>query len=923
MKSIIPALFLLISYSGYSQSNIYGNLLNFNGSLLSANGHYVEVLDNSNLDFNASQSFSIQFWINPKNLTTTAGESHGIVTKKTISGKGYGIFWEVTSTTNKFKFKLNDGSAFTLSSPNITSINTNGWLHITAVLQRDANGTADSVWMYFDGEEVAKDEVTTIDDVSNGKNLYLMRSASTGTSELTGGGYLDEVRIWNTALTERQVRRTYNEPIKKGTADLVRTTETDRFTALLWSSLVVYHDMEDPLSGYDIFDKSDNSNHGGLFEGPSVTKCAASPCGPSFIIPPSGEKPPTYICITTGNWSAHSTWAGGQVPFDGNKTTVYVKDGAVLTVDVAIAKCNTIVVEDGGTLISDPLTSLQITKHFDVDGTYQTNDGGNIVFDEVGDHTIDGSGSGTLDFFNLELYQNSQLQVNAPINIYGVLIHEDGRVRTGDQITIKSNRTNLNHPYGLIAPITVVGAAPDVVGLIKMELELSSTSSGWRQMAFPFSGDFSDLSGMTLNLNSAPQADQNVFYWDYLADGSIPANNVGWTSPTAISNQTRAYSIYLDDGDFAFTNPITFEGEYNPGDKVYPLSYLNDPGNGILPGQSGYENGVGWNFIPNLFPSLLNTSEMTTDNLLAYKNIHIWDANVQQYKAFTDNPGNAIIAYNNQGTSLAELSSGGIMPFQGFWVKTTDASETSFTLKNDWRGISFLNLSPQQSLKAKNSFQIDVFSDVDSAWDGALVAFDENASLDFKNEEDVYKIISPSNVPSVYIETSNVFASVHTTKNVEQKIKLHFSPNPLDEHGRHHIHLSQDYSLGNCSILLEDLITGEFVNLKKEDYSFQGYPGNSARFTIHYYPNRINIQEIVNPQIMAFNNNEGVLIRFKNIQSLKANVLIINTMGQIIFEAANVSTQEDFIVPISSFNWQTYIVRVVTSDLTTTTKLVR
>ena len=149
MKSIIPALFLLISYSGYSQSNIYGNLLNFNGSLLSANGHYVEVLDNSNLDFNASQSFSIQFWINPKNLTTTAGESHGIVTKKTISGKGYGIFWEVTSTTNKFKFKLNDGSAFTLSSPNITSINTNGWLHITAVLQRDANGTADSVWMYF------------------------------------------------------------------------------------------------------------------------------------------------------------------------------------------------------------------------------------------------------------------------------------------------------------------------------------------------------------------------------------------------------------------------------------------------------------------------------------------------------------------------------------------------------------------------------------------------------------------------------------------------------------------------------------------------------------------------------------------------------------------------------------------------------
>ena len=927
MKSIINLLLIVSSVYGYSQSNVYGKALNFNGNLLSSDGEYIEIQDDPSLDFDASQSFSIQFWINPKNLTTTAGESHGIVTKKTKTGIGYGVFWEVTGSLSTFKFKVNDGSSLTLSGPDFTAINTYGWLHISAVMQRDANGSNDSVWLYFDGEEVAKDEVTTIDDLSNTQDVYLMRSASSGASELTGGGYLDEVRIWNTALTERQVRRTYNEPIYEGSAlNLVRTTETNRFTTLLWSSLVMYHDMEDTPGTFTILDKSQNTNNGGFYQGPSGVLCSVAGCGPSFLIPPVGEKPPTYICLTTGNWSAPSTWAGGQVPINGDKTTVYVKDGAILTIDpigtpLVPYKIKEMNVEEGGTLISDKLSVLQITKYFDIDGTYTNNDGGIILFDEVGDHVIDGIG--ILEFYNLSLFQNSQLQVNVPIDIYGVLIHEDGRIRTGDQITIKSNKANKDNPYGLIARSSV--GDPDVVGLIKMELELSNADAGWRQMAFPFSGDFTDFAGLTLNLNSAPQADQNVFYWDNLADGSIPANNAGWTSPSALSNQIRAYSIYLDNNNFAFTNPITFEGEYNPGDKVYPLTYLNDPGNGILSGQPGYENGVGWNFIPNLFPSLLNTDEMTADNLLQYKNIHVWDANVQQYKAFTDDPSNSavIIPYNNQGTDLAELSSAGIMPFQGFWVKTTDNSETFFTLQNDWRGISFSNLNPQQSLKAKHSFQIDVFSDLDSTWDGALVVFEDNASQEFKNEEDVYKLMSPGNVPSIYIETSNVFASIHSTENVEQNIKLHFKPNPLDKKGWHHIHLSQDHTQSNSSIVLEDLITGEFINLKKEDYSFKNYSGNSSRFNIHYFPNGKNVQELLSPQIIAFGTQDGIEVRFKNIQSLRANILIINTMGQVVFEAANISTQENYVIPVSNENKQALIVRVVTSELTQSVKVIR
>lgn len=925
MKYIFTSILLTLGVISYSQSDVFGQILDFDGGDLSVDGDYVEIDDDPTLNFDGSSSFSIQFRMYPRTFLTAAGTKQGLVTKKTQTGPGYGVFWEVTASTSRIVFELNDGvNTVRVESSDIPNINVIRWTNVSAVVERDANGINDSIWLYIDGEVVDKKESGVIGSVSNTDKVYLMRSAA-DPSQTNAGGYLDDIRIWNTALTERQVRRIYNEPIYEGlTLGLVRTVVTDRFTTLLWSSLMMYLDIEDPLGTFVVFDKSLNSNDGGFYEGPSGVLCSTSGCGPAFIIPPVGEKPPNFTCNSTGDWSSPSTWVGGVVPTNSDRTTVFVLDGAELTIDpLTIYKVKEINVAEGGTLISDKNSLLQITKYFDIDGTYKTNDGGAILFDEVGNHTIDGSGTGTLDFFNLTLFQNSQLQINVPVNVFGVFAHVNGRVRTGDQMTIKSNVSNTDEPYGRIAASSV--GAPDVVGLIKMELELTSTNAGWRQMAFPFSGNFGNFQGLTLNLNNTLQAEQNVFYWDNNADLSIPANNAGWTSPSATSNQVRAYSIYLDENNFSFTNPITFEGEYNPGDKVYPLTYLNDPGSGVLAGQPGYENGVGWNFIPNLYPSLLDADEMTTNNPLQYKNIHIWDAKVQQYKSFVENPGTSenIIPYNNAGRDAAELSAGGIMPFQGFWVKTTDNTETSFTLQNSWRGVSFSNLNPQQSLKRRTGFQLNVFSAADSTWDGALISFDETADSGFEVDKDVYKLISQGDVPSLSFDLGNALASINRINNTEQHTKLNFRPSPSKEDGTYHFHLNHDYTSSGSSIYLEDLFTGVFTDLKESDYSFKNYGNPSERFKLHYYPLGKPLFELQTQKITSYANEVGIVVRFDNISNARAKVLISNVIGQEVYRSNNVSTEEDFIYPVDENTPLTYIVTVITNDATVSTKIVR
>ena len=881
---ILPC-FLLWQANG--QTIIFNQYLAFNGADVSINGNFIDIADDPSLNFNAATGFTVQFWLNPINLQTANGTLQGLVTKKTKTGLGYGVFWRVNSTGGRIQIALNSGFSRTISSHYITGINSIGWVHITMVVERNSAPAEDTAYLYFNGSLEVKDNIPTIGDVSNTRPMRLMNYAL-NTSDFCAGGRLDEVRIWNVALTEKQIQRLYNEPIES-IGGVVHGKISGRKTALLWNNLVGYWDMEDPLGGVAITDKSNHTNHGVFYEGSSGIACGPAPttCGPSLEPGAIGVSPSTFVATATGNWSDAATWGGAGVP-NASRDIIFIDDGVTVTLDGNF-ECEDVTIKTGGTLISQSGPALSVNKFFDVDGTFNSNFG-TIRFTGRGDHQIYGE-SNTIEFFNFEMAQsNSQIQVNSPIRINGILYHTNGRIRTEDNITLAGNTGNPSLPYAMIDP----SGNPDIVGLILMEKELSNTNTGWRQICMPLAGVVNGVNmgfnGLPLNTTgSANAAIPNVFYWDNNSDvGGVPANNVGWTQSNDNDDETKPLTVFLKNPSFPFTTSFSFTGTYNPGDHNYPITYYNDPNNPVANGQPGYENGVGWNFIPNPYPSLLVGNAMLAGNPLAYKNIHFWDANTQQYKAFAS-VSSSIIPYGNTGQS-ASSGFASLQPFQGFWVKTSSLAESgiNFTVQNSWRRTNYA-FAPHPSLKQDvDAVLLNVYADADSTWDGVSIVFDKTASLGFENDKDVYKLFSPSNVPALYLEADKKWLMVSCVPASTQRVRVFFKPQHNPQSALYHINLNTKHLGTTKTILLEDVATGSLHDFKNGDYTFSANePVAANRFVLHFFNSKTpyyGVNQLEN--ISAYVTKENIVLQSAGLLG-PATLTLSDVTGRVLYSTVS------------------------------------
>jgi hypothetical protein len=174
----------------------FGRALSFDGV-----DDYVNVSDSINL---RAVPFTVEFWINLRSWATY----------KRIIGKGDGYYipggWHVETFGNNFRFYWNyDRSAFDGIIASSVTIEANRWYHVVAI---HAGSIA---YLYVNG--IAHSKSTTL--TPTGTPGYPVQIGGTTYSGHYTNGIIDEVFIWNRALSESEIKAIYNYYMKKRTLE--------------------------------------------------------------------------------------------------------------------------------------------------------------------------------------------------------------------------------------------------------------------------------------------------------------------------------------------------------------------------------------------------------------------------------------------------------------------------------------------------------------------------------------------------------------------------------------------------------------------------------------------------------------------------------------------------------------------------------
>ncbi|MDZ7611403.1 MAG: LamG domain-containing protein [Candidatus Moranbacteria bacterium] len=211
----------------------YGQGLDFDGS-----DDYVD----ANIPEISSVPLSVSFWMKPNDGTWRS------ILK--ISDGGLNVCsFGFDGTVNRYKFKMDADGDDTSIADTLNSLNK--WVHVTATV------TDEEVRLYRNAD---------LRGTSSWPKTMNLNVLNIGDSPLASDlfqGKIDEVRIYNRALSEGEIETLY----ESGQAKL-NSSQTDRLT----DGLVGMWSFDGPdIAGTTAYDRSSGANHGTLTNGPQKT----------------------------------------------------------------------------------------------------------------------------------------------------------------------------------------------------------------------------------------------------------------------------------------------------------------------------------------------------------------------------------------------------------------------------------------------------------------------------------------------------------------------------------------------------------------------------------------------------------------------------------------------------------------------------
>ncbi|MGJ8594232.1 MAG: PKD-like domain-containing protein, partial [Aquaticitalea sp.] len=252
-----------------------GNFIDFDG-----NNDYINVSN----QYNLSSNFSVELWLK-RDANTNSTQT--LLSKRDANTLSTG--YDLSLVNGQVSFRYN--SSGVIQSPQ--NLDNSRWYHVAVTYN---SGT---YRLYIDGVEVISNSGPA--PTSNTFNYLIGANGRLNASPQDYfDGSLDEIKIWNTALTESQIRETMNQEIEISGTNVRGSVLGMDVAGLNWSSLMGYYQLNQSsdINSGQLVDHSAANNVGAL---QNMTTLQAE------------TAPIPYMSDQNGNWSTPSTWLNGNV----------------------------------------------------------------------------------------------------------------------------------------------------------------------------------------------------------------------------------------------------------------------------------------------------------------------------------------------------------------------------------------------------------------------------------------------------------------------------------------------------------------------------------------------------------------------------------------------------------------------------------
>jgi hypothetical protein len=325
---------------------------------------------------------------------------------------------------------------------------------------------------------------------------------------------------------------------------------------------------------------------------------------------------------------------------------------------------------------------------------------------------------------------------------------------------------------------------------------------------------------------------------------------------------------------------LEFTGTLNDG--AYSIVVTND-------GLSGDADLDGWNLVGNPYPSALDIDGAGWTRVNVSTGVAYWDETIDNYRYYgADMPLNG-------GSQF-------IPPMQGFFVKASGTGTIGVT--NEARAHTtqgFYKSDPANTLRLM--VQHGTFTDE------TAIRFVEDASINYDEQYDFFKLIASDVVPQIYsVNADNESMAINALPEIDENIPVNVGFRP-GVNGMMSLTASGLETFdSNIPVWLHDQVADLNWNLRDNPvYNFVANTGDDVnRFSIHF-KSLTSVPGLDQAVANIFAYNKQVYVDAGNA---KGEIVVMNVLGQELVREQLTEQMNVISLPVSN----SYVVVKVISD---------